>query len=222
MLEKDLYPPLKKYFKDQGYKVFAEVPCFYRGVDFVAVNGDKHIAVEMKTSFNYKVIQQASYGVLAFGNSYVAFPVKKPVMVHDKHFWELKESWQRKVEFCERDGIGILEVVNGSWIFEALQSVPKKPYRIFDFSQYEEDENDVGGLPCQKGVSMGYMELKAIKEYVRQHPDANWKEIYGNVQNHYSSPQSMAGAMSQWRGFNLTEFKKSIAEDKYIPRNQNA
>lgn len=57
--EKELFPPLKKYFNDRGYKVFVEVPCQYRCIDFVAVNDDEQIAVEMKISLNKQVVNQA-------------------------------------------------------------------------------------------------------------------------------------------------------------------
>ena len=40
MLEKYLYKPLKKYFKDRGYRVYPEVPINkINSVDFVAVRG---------------------------------------------------------------------------------------------------------------------------------------------------------------------------------------
>lgn len=212
MKEKDLFPFLKKHFKEQGFKVYSEVACFYRGVDFVAVKGDEHIAVEMKMSFNKSVIYQASGNITSFGNSYVAYPVKKATMFHnDEAYWKLRESVRNRYEFCRQRGIGIMQIIlPHGIIFTALEAVYQKPYRIFDFSQYKERATDEAGLPCQKGVSEGYYELKAIKAYVRKHPEAKWKEIYDNVQNHYSSPQSLAGSMSQWRGFSLNEFKKII------------
>lgn len=209
--EAKLFPPLKKYFKEQGYKVFAEVPCFYRGVDFVAVKGNEHIAVEMKTSFSKKVISQAHDNRISFSQSYVAFPVKKPFIVHiDEHYWKLKESTRVKINLCQARGIGIIEILPDNTLFFALESVNKKPYRVFDFSQFKESDDDEAGLPCQKGVSAGYYELEAIKEYVRAHPKARWPEIYAAVQNHYSSPSSLSGSMSHWRGFHLAEFKKFL------------
>lgn len=215
--EKDLFPPLKKSFKSKGYTVFAEVPCNYRGVDFVAVNGDDHIAVEMKLSFNDEVVRQAQGNIYTFGKSYVAFPVMKPFLVHTDDFWELSDKIQKRVGWCQKVGIGILQVMRCGTIFEALEAVPKNRYRVFDFSQYQESDDDEAGLPYQKGVSAGYRELLAIEAYVRNKPDASWKEIYTNVQNHYSSHTSLAGSMKQHRGFSLPEFKKSIG---YVDKKQ--
>lgn len=207
MLEKDLFPPLKKYFKELGYKVYAEVACGYRGIDFVAVKGNDQIAVEMKTSFNFQVIRQATTNTYSFGKSYVAYPVKKFKIFKEPINEKLAEKYNR----CIRQGIGIIQIVQPhDIIFEALEAEYNKPYRLFDFSQYEENENDEAGLPYQKGVSEGYYELKAIKEYVRKNQNATWKEIFNNVQNHYSSPSSMSGSMSQWRGFRLNDYKKIL------------
>lgn len=215
--EKDLFPPLKKSFKADGFAVYAEVPNLQRGVDFVAVKEGEHVAVEMKLSFNKEVVHQASGNHMSFHKTYVAYPVLEPVLFHqDDTFWNLRESIRERVAFCIYRGIGILQVLPSGLIFEALESKTIKPWREFDFSQYEESEDDEAGLPCQKGVSEGYMELKAIKAYVIENPDANWKEIFENVQNHYSSPSSLSGSMSQWRGFSLQEFKKSIKDPENV------
>jgi Holliday junction resolvase len=225
MLEKDLFPPLKKYFKELGYKVFPEVPAHYSGmgsVDFVAVKGEEQIAVEMKLHFNWKVISQAHYNKNDFGKSYVAFPVNKAKIFGstDKIFAPTKKDYV-KYNHCLKEGIGILEVLPSGIIFEASEGLYSKPYKPYSFAEFIEKDDDEAGLPYQKGVSAGYYELKEIENYVRSHPDAKWKEIYDNVSNHYSNHKSMAGAMAQWRGFNLAAFKKIVAENKYIPRNHN-
>jgi len=212
--EKDLFPPLKKMFNEQGYSVFAEVPVAYRGVDFVAVKGDDHIAVEMKLSFNHDVIRQASYSLYTFGKACVAFPVLKPFLVHGDSYWELNEKTRYKIDWCAKYGIGILQVMRCGTIFTALEPVQQERRRIFDFQHYRETDEDEAGLPFQKGVSTAARALVAVKEYVKLNPDADWKEIYNNVQNHYSSHTSMAGSMSQWRGFSLPEYKKSLGIEK--------
>jgi hypothetical protein len=213
MKEKDLFAPLKKFFNEKGYKVYAEVPSFYRGVDFVAVKGDEQIAVEMKTSFNKKVIWQAYQNTIAFHKSYVAFPSKdasKPIIHSEIKNEKLLEKYCR----CSNDGIGILQVFPSGLTFEALEPKINKPNRVRDFSVYKESDDDEAGLPCQKGVSEGYMELKAIKEYVKNNPNSNWKEIFNNVSNHYSSPASLSGSMRNWRGFDLKMFKKSLNKEE--------
>jgi hypothetical protein len=208
--EKDLFPPLKKMFKEQGYSVFAEVPVHYRGVDFVAVKDDDHIAVEMKLSFSSDVIRQASYSIGVFNKAYVAFPVAKPFLIHDEHYWELNQKLQQKVDWCSKYGIGILQVMRCGTIFTALEARDCDRRRIFDFQHYRENEEDEAGLPFQKGVSAAARELVGIKEYIKLHPYCDWKEIYANVQNHYANWRSLAGSMGQHRGFSLAEYKKEL------------
>jgi len=209
--ESDLYPIIKSYFKKQGYAVFAEVACDYRGVDLVAVKGDEHIAVELKLTFNDAVVRQAMLGTHHFDKVYVAYAAKKATLFNiDDNYWALRESIRHRYDSVERRGIGILQVMPTGWIYEALEPKQQKPYRKLDLQHYVESDDDLGGVPYQRGVSEGYHELDSIKRYVTEHPDANWQEIYDNVSNHYASPRSLSGSMSQWRGFSLPEFKRTL------------
>lgn len=210
--EADLYPIVKKIFKADGYAVYAEVACNYRGVDMVAEKGEEQIAIELKLSFNDKVVQQARSNKYFFDKTYIAFPVKKPIYFENADvFAKLRESVKWRYEVCRKMGIGILEVLPSGTIFEVLEAKAlDAPRRRLDLTHYIDADGDVGGVPYQKGVSEGYHELEAIKRYVTAHPTASRKEIFENVSNHYSSPASMFGAMGQWRGFNLSEFKASL------------
>lgn len=231
MLEKDLFPPLKKYFKELGYNVFPEVPAMYRGVDFVAVKGNDHIAVEMKLSFNRKVIQQANSNQKYFGKSYVAFPVRRAKIFdkdadgfainHNDDLHNVSDKNWRNYGYCSNYGIGILEVVGKhKIIFEALKPKYNKPFKLYDFSLFEEKDDDEAGLPGQRGISSASYEVKLIRKYVLTHPDCDWNEIYKNVQNHYCNARSLAGSMLQHQGFDLKQFK-NLHSEIYIPRNHN-
>lgn len=209
--ESDLFPIIKKHFKDMGYTVYAEVAAMYRGVDLVAVKGEEHIAVELKLSFNDGVCHQAMIDTQNFDKVYVAFPVPKAIFYHQESvFWKVKESIQRRYTWLENRGIGMLQVLPSGMVYEDLEPKQQTPYRKLDLQHYIESDDDLGGVPFQRGVSEGYHELESIKKYVTANPNANWREIYDNVSNHYSSHTSMAGAMRQWRGFSLQEFKSGL------------
>ena len=216
MKEADLYAPVKKSFKEEGYSVYAEVACNYRGVDMVAEKGEEQIAIELKLQFNDKVVRQATGNKHYFDKTYVAFPVKKPIYFNNPdELAKLRESVQWRYAVCQKLGIGILEVLPSGLVFEVLEAKQlDEPRRRLDLTHYIDADDDIGGLPYQRGVSEGYHELEAIKRYVTEHPTASWSEIYQNVSNHYSGAQSMAGAMRQWRGFSLQEFKKSLPSYK--------
>lgn len=209
--EKDLFPPLKQHFKERGFSVYAEVAHFLRGIDLVAVKEEEHIAVELKMRFDDHCVRQASWDTISFDKVYVAFHTKKPVLFHSNDvYWKLKDSIKQRYDRCVSQGIGIFQVLPSGVIFEALEPKRQERIRRMDFAHHVESENDIGGLPCQKGVSAGYYELENIKDYVRAHPQAKWQEIFENVHTHYSSAKSLAGSMGQWRGFSLVEFKKSL------------
>lgn len=215
MKECDLYPIVKKMFKERGYSVFAEVAHFMRGIDLVAIKEEEHIAVELKLSFNWDVVRQAHTNKISFDKSYVAYPVKKPVLFHSEDvYWKLRDSTKQRYDRCVKEGIGIFQILPSGVIFEALEGQQLDPVRRMDFTHHKESEHDLGGLPSQKGVSAGYYELECIKDYVREHPDAKWKEIYDNVHNHYSNEKSLAGCMASWRGFSLSDFKKSLRKNE--------
>lgn len=209
--EADLYPIIKKSFKNDGYSVFAEVACNYRGVDLVAVKGDEHIAVELKKSFNDHVLRQATWDANYFDKVYVAFPVRKAILFHsDDVYWGLRESVRDRYDYCLKRGVGIIQVLPSGMVYEALEPTQQRTIRKLDLKHYIDADDDVGGVPYQKGVSEGYHELESIKKYVIAHPDASWREIYENVPNHYSSHTSLSSSMSQWRGFYLQAFKDSL------------
>lgn len=209
--EADLFPIIKSLYKEQGYKVFAEVAHFLRGIDLVAVKPEEHIAVELKLKFNIQVVRQAGWDTISFDKVYVAFPVKKPILFHNQDtYWEQRESTRKCYDGCRERGIGILQILPTGIVFEALEAKKQDTVRRMDFSHHLEKEDDIGGVPNQKGVSAGYYELENIKDYVRTHPNASWREIFENVHTHYSDHRSLAGAMSRWRGFSLKQFKSSL------------
>lgn len=221
--ESDLFVPIKNYFKEQGYTVFAEVACMGRGVDVVAVKGNEHIAIELKMQFSSDVAWQARQAILHFDKSYVAFPVKEARFFHQPdYYFKQREAVQRRYDNLLSQGIGMLQVLPSGFVYEEVEAKQQQPYRKLDLQHYIESDDDLGGVPYQKGVSEGYHELESIKKYVIDHPKANWREIYENVSNHYSSHTSLSGSMSQWRGFYLSEFKKSLISDNTKPNEQTS
>jgi len=71
--ETDLYEPIREYLEELGYQVQGEV----KGCDLTAVMGDDLIVVEMKTSFNLKLLSQAVKRQRVTESVYVAIPYPK-------------------------------------------------------------------------------------------------------------------------------------------------
>ncbi len=188
MKEKDLFPPLKKWFNSRGYKVYSEVPNMGNSIDVVADNGHAQIACEMKTALTKKVVNQANYGKIRTGIAYVVIPTIPRT---------------KNIHYCRDRGIGILQILDNK-CFILLEPKKEKPFPEdfrFDFTGWSEGTES--GNPCLKGEGITYAILEEIQKYLKLHSKATWKEIYNNVTNHYSSHNSMANSMRKWRNFTL-------------------
>ena len=73
MLETDLYKPVYDYLVRQGYTVHSEV----KNCDITAIKGEELIVVELKTSFNLKLLAQGAKRQRIADSVYVAIPVPK-------------------------------------------------------------------------------------------------------------------------------------------------
>ncbi len=71
--ETDLYGPVHDYLEGLGYQVQGEV----NGCDLVAIMGDELVVVELKTSFNLKLLSQAVKRQRVADSVYVAIPNPK-------------------------------------------------------------------------------------------------------------------------------------------------
>jgi len=68
--ETDLYGPVREYLESLGYNVQGEV----NGCDLAAIMGEELVIVELKTSFNLKLLIQAVKRQRAADSVYVAIP----------------------------------------------------------------------------------------------------------------------------------------------------
>jgi hypothetical protein len=71
--ETDLYAPVHDYLESLGYQVQGEV----NGCDLAAIKGEELVIVELKTSFNLKLLSQAVKRQRAADSVYVAIPNPK-------------------------------------------------------------------------------------------------------------------------------------------------
>lgn len=71
--ESDLFEPVKKYFKDINFEVYAEI----ENCDVVAIKDDMLIVVELKKNFSLKLLYQAMERKIITENVYVAIPRPK-------------------------------------------------------------------------------------------------------------------------------------------------
>lgn len=100
MKESELYIPVKNIFEPFGYEVYSEVEgkWFSKRADVIATKDDKLLAIEMKTSLSFQLIDQARFWMRFADFVYVAVPKSKS-----------KRS-ETAMECLSALGIGLIEI----------------------------------------------------------------------------------------------------------------
>lgn len=194
--ETDLAKPVANWLRQQGYVVYAEIPCLSRCVDFIGLRNSDMICVELKYSLTTKQPKRArnyTSPVLYQARSCQIFTSIVYVAV-------ATNPRASSIKACKEIGVGVLRVCSESEVIEIIPS----------YKQYEPSVNlqkeikaqcialgpsDDAGKPQQVGEGPAQDCYWRIKEYRRIHPQATWKDIFKDVPNHYTSQQSMYGAM---------------------------
>ena len=94
--ESDLYPPVKNYLENQGYKVNSEV----KHCDVTATKDGELVVVELKTRFNATLLIQAADRQRAADAVYIALPHPRDIAVV-KH-------WKGMCHLLKRLEIGLI------------------------------------------------------------------------------------------------------------------
>lgn len=182
MKEADLYPAVKAWLEGQGLKVYPEVPLMHRPIDTIGIGEAENVGVEMKRHMNWKVCYQASTLALSCNRSYVAVGSKP-----------------RNIERCEKMGVGILRVVGGvvEVLLESAHTITVNPHywELLREKCSRLTGDGCGGVPCLNGIGPAQDCRRRVDEYLKEHPDADWRELFQKVPNHYASFRSMQGAL---------------------------
>ena len=185
MLESDLYPVVRSWLIAHGCKkVCPEVPLQNRPIDVVGIVRipELVVGIEMKVCMTAKVIGQAAQLQLCCDLAYIAVA-----------------SRPRDIAPATSLGLGVLRVHDGCVEILAQPVGPFRPndhYRSMLLSKASRMSGQgMGGVPCLDGVGPARDCKRRVDEYRREHPDANWGEIWHKVPNHYASPKSMSGAL---------------------------
>ena len=92
LYEEDLKAGLKAFFRNHGYRAYAEVRMINRWVDLVAVKDDEVVAVELKISDWRQAIRQAIGYQLGADYAFVAMPFKNACDAYKNGYWFRKEG----------------------------------------------------------------------------------------------------------------------------------
>ncbi len=192
MKEADLAQPVAVWLENKGYEVYSEVPLGYGGarvIDIIGKADSTIIAIELKLSLTQQVLYQAHHCQLVAHKVFVAVATNPT---------------KRSVEACRKSGVGIISVKNSKAEMilepEGKEIITDRCNNLKERLKYI-SKGVYTGKPNEKGVGPAQDCCRRIKEYLDVNPQASWKEIYKNVDNHYSSCNTMQSSMRNWCHF---------------------
>jgi len=182
--ETELAKKFIEFFNDK-FEIYKEVPA--EGfIDFVAVNGNIKIGVEVKLSLNFNVIEQALKNKKYCTYSYIAVPKPK-----NKHLG---------YKICEDYGIGILiyQNVGGyEYIYEHIKPKVNRNSKYFklDLQQYMKDSP--AGTATDR-ITPFKLTMENMCRYIQRHPGCTLKKCLEDVDFHWSNITCAKGCVYQW------------------------
>lgn len=168
---------LAKYFVDylsEGNELYFEV----QNVDIVAKSGHILTSVEVKTSLNFKVIEQAKYNMPKFHYNYIAVPQPKI-----EHFG---------FEICKMLGIGILTFYNNYDTTEIKERIkPKLNRKALTHCVYlhpDQQKSIPGAKTGETGVKTAFkITVENLELYVNRHKGCTINDAINNIDHHYGA-----------------------------------
>ena len=161
-------------------------------VDIIAKSGNIITGVETKTTLNFKVIEQAFRNKSYCHYSYIAVPFAK------------NRSFQYQI--CKDYGIGILEATysefNGK-LCDIRERVKPKLNRMAvtkNLPLTDESKKSIPGASGKAGTTITAFKITVqnMEYYIARHPGCTFKELFNNIDHHYSSFSSARGSIYEW------------------------
>lgn len=188
MKETELAKHFIKYLS--CYDLYFEIPQL--NTDIVAKHGNILMAFEVKTAFNFRVIEQALDNTHYFHYSYVCVP---------------QTNKNLAFRICQDYGIGVLMVnVVGDmvWgnVYERVKPrlnrnahKMKKYVKLPEFSK----QSIAGAAGCDGTTITPFKNtVQSIVKYLQRHDGASFKEIFDSVDVHYNSLSATKSCIYKW------------------------
>lgn len=208
MKETDLAQHFVNYFS--CYDLYFEVD-YGRCVDIVAMAGKFAIAIEVKTSFNFKVLEQAIENKTRFHYSYIAVPDFK------------NNYFQRKL--CEDYGIGLLV----SYDYNIVKCIvkPKLNRKALAGNIYkylhEYSKNSLPGSKSGDGTKMTAFSITVdnLLRAVRRNKGQSLKFIIESIDHHYDSDPAARASIKKWIDNGVITCVKIVDGKLYLNKKEN-
>lgn len=188
MTEKDLAQKFVEYFS--SYDLYFEVDYAGHQIDIVALEGSITTAIEVKTSFNFKVLEQALMNKPYFNYSYIAVP------------WFKDSEVQRRL--CKDYGIGLI-VYNDKWRYNEVEVLvqPKLTRIKSDKLVNRLSDRHKNSKPGTKSgdsekVTAFQLTVDNLKQQIKRHPEQTIKETIESISHHYRNDLMAKNNIYQW------------------------
>lgn len=188
MKETDLAQIFVKYF--DAFDLYFEVD-YYRSVDIVAISEKTFTAIEVKTTFNFKVLEQAIENSHHFNYSYIAVPAFI--------------DWNIQGKLCEDYGLGLLFYYGKRGYNDVREVIHPKLNRHVKKDDLIKrlHECNKRSLPGSKSgdttkiTAFGVTVDNAVR-YVERHPECSIKEMVEGIDHHYHSDMTARRNLYTW------------------------
>lgn len=197
MKESDLFFPVKNLLLDMGCsEVYGEV----LNVDVLGLNGPVNVIVEMKTSLNFKLLDQIIDRKSLGQYAYIAIPKRK---THTPHFVQ---------RLLKENKIGLIEVEECNWSKELIGRIviPARFNRVANKRSVElirsrirdYHETQIGGKKSGETMTDYKATIEKVKRYLTMNRRGEWTKIdkiLEYCETHYSSPKpSLSKALREF------------------------
>lgn len=183
MKETELAQDVVNYLSD--YDLYFEV----WDVDIIAKMGNIFTSVEVKTLFNFKVIEQGFKNRKIFHYSYIAIPY-----CENRNF---------KHKICRDFGIGVLTLHYNrkGKLLDIQETIKPKLNRKASapskIKLTEEDKKSIPGASGRDGTTRTafVITVELIKEYIARHQGCTFDELFTHINHHYYTLSSMKSCL---------------------------
>lgn len=187
MKETDLAQKFINYLS--CYDLYFEVASGGGCVDIVAITPHKlMIAYEVKTSLNFRVIEQAFFNRPFFHLSYIAVPYSRGT-----RFQEM---------ICRNYGIGVLQYNPSAWngpVVELVKPTFNRKASIKSTRLHEYQKRSIAGTASNGGrVTPFKITVENMITYVKRHPGCSMKQMFSEISHHYHSDAGAISSTYQW------------------------
>jgi hypothetical protein len=181
--EADIAAEVQAFFEAEGFECWPEV----HRIDIVARRGTEVIGVEVKTSFNAKLVAQALQAMSFCGAAYFATP-----RVADSATMYIRDA------VIEKSGLGCVEVTDWGYAttahgrFEVKRIAEPRRHRadalscITELLVPETKAWTTPGHPSCRAVTKFRVTAIRIRDYVRDHVGCTVAEVLAEVPTHWN------------------------------------